>query len=96
VNEGQSQNECIGLFQAVYIHKKTDGALRNAWGKIMRKRGVKEECQQRMRKYSEELSLGNIYNICTYVPTSPHGESPTDKLISNHNEKERRRGIAST
>jgi hypothetical protein len=30
MNESQSQNECIGLFQAVYIHKKTDGALRNA------------------------------------------------------------------
>jgi hypothetical protein len=30
VNESQSQNECIGLFQAVYIHKKTDGKLRNA------------------------------------------------------------------
>jgi hypothetical protein len=32
VNESQSQNECIGLFQAGYIHKKTDGALRNAQG----------------------------------------------------------------
>jgi hypothetical protein len=27
----------LALFQAVYIHKKTDGALRNAYGKIMRK-----------------------------------------------------------
>jgi hypothetical protein len=25
------------MFKAVYIHKKIDGALRNAWGKIMRK-----------------------------------------------------------
>jgi hypothetical protein len=37
VNKSQSQNEYIGMFKAVYIHKKTDGALRNASGKIMRK-----------------------------------------------------------
>jgi hypothetical protein len=33
----------LELFQAVYIHKETDGALRNAWGKIMRRR-VRKKC----------------------------------------------------
>jgi hypothetical protein len=59
----------LALFQAVYIRKKTQ---ENRWGieecirENNEKRGVKEDCQLRMRNLSQEsnkLSIGDVYNI---------------------------------
>jgi hypothetical protein len=48
----------LALFQAVYIHKKTDGALRNEWGEIMRRRVRKKrankECGTIVQKVTDK------------------------------------------
>jgi hypothetical protein len=46
----------LALFQAVYIHKKTDGALRNAWGKIMRRRVRKKSANKKCGIISKKVT----------------------------------------
>jgi hypothetical protein len=85
VNESQSQNECIGMNSSSLYTQENRRGIEEYIGENNSKRGVKEDCQVRMRnisKKSNELSLGEIYNSayqtvlsflcqCKYILTRP-------------------------
>jgi hypothetical protein len=54
VNKSQSQNECIGIISGSLYTQENRWGIEECIGENNEKRGVKEDCQLRMRNLSQE------------------------------------------